>query len=122
MLYCGVHGIIEGSTPENILDNLGSLISDLKEKNNKMKTYVCQVVPTPMSQDIQAKIADYNEHLTKWGDTNGLAIIKTALSFKLGTGELDDLCCNMEIGNISALNRLGIIRLLATIKSQCTDF
>lgn len=104
VIYCCVQDIIEGSTPANILDNLGSLISDLKEKNYKMKIYVCQAVPTPMSPDFQAIIADYNEHLIKWGDTNGLAIIKTALNFKLGTGELDDLCFNMEMGNISVLN------------------
>ena len=32
VIYCGFHNVLEKSTRENILDNLGSLISVLKEK------------------------------------------------------------------------------------------
>ena len=36
VIYCGLNDIIEELPSENILDNLGSLISDLKEKNCEM--------------------------------------------------------------------------------------
>ena len=43
--------------------------------------------------------------------------------FKLGTGDLDELCFNMENGiEPYTLNRLGAIRLLDTIDKQCPGF
>lgn len=65
--------------------------------------YVCQVVPTIASQELQAKVCDYNEHLLKWGESNGVTIIKTELAFRLGTGKIG--------GPVSNLNRLGVIVL-----------
>ena len=46
VIYCGIQDILEQSSSESILDNLGSLISVLKEKNNEMKIYICQILPT----------------------------------------------------------------------------
>ncbi|KAK4313508.1 hypothetical protein Pmani_015143 [Petrolisthes manimaculis] len=63
MIYGGVCDILNKVDPETILDSLGSLISDLKEKNAEMKIYVCEVVPIPKSEEIQTKISEYNEHL-----------------------------------------------------------
>lgn len=87
-----------------------------------MKVYVCQIVPPPMSQEIQAKTEDYNEHLTKWGETNDTNEIKTVPTFRLGTSEIDDLCFDIENDSYSTLNRLGAIKLLSSIKKQCPDF
>lgn len=124
VIYNGINDILEEELPATILDNLGSLISELKEKNNAMKIYVCQVVPTPMTQENLTKIEDYNELLVKWGETNGIEIIKTVSTFRLGTGELDDLSFSKEEEEDSGftLNRLGAIKLLSTIKKQCPDF
>ncbi|KAK4321346.1 hypothetical protein Pmani_007827 [Petrolisthes manimaculis] len=72
ILYSGINDLLEEYSPTTILDNLGSLISALKDKNNSMKIYVCQIVPSSMCQDIIAKIEEYNEQLTKWGETNGI--------------------------------------------------
>lgn len=86
-----------------------------------MKVYVCQIVLPPLSQEIQAE-TDYNEHLTKCGETNGINVIKTVPTFRLGTSEIDDLVCfDIENDSYSALNRLGAIKL-STIKRQCPDF
>ena len=122
ILYNGYHDILEESSPATILDNLGSLISALKDKNNSMKIYVCQILPSPMCQDINVKIEDYNEQLTKWCETNGIKIIETVPTFKLGTGELDELCFDIKNDSYSALNRLGAIKLLGVIKRQCPEF
>lgn len=124
VIYNGINDILEGELPATILDNLGSLISDLKEKNNSMKICVCQVVPMPTTQEIQTKTEDYNELLVKWGETNGIKIVKTVPTFRLGTGELDELSFNKEEEENSGftLNRLGAIKLLSTIKKQCPDF
>lgn len=92
ILYSGIHDVSEEYSPTTILDNLGSLISALKDKNNSMKIYVCQIVPVSMRQDIIAKIEEYNDQLLKWGEANGITIIETVPTFKLGTGELDELC------------------------------
>lgn len=65
VLYGGIYDIIEKKSPTAILNNLDSLITALKEKNSAMKVHVCQLVPPPTTEEIQAKILDYNEHLTK---------------------------------------------------------
>ncbi len=124
VIYNGINDILEEELPATILDNLGSLISELKDKNNAMKIYVCQVVPMPMTQENLTKIEDYNELLVKWGETNGIEIINTVSTFRLGTGELDDLSFSKEEEEDSGftLNRLGAIKLLSTIKKQCPDF
>lgn len=59
-IYCGLYDILEGKHPENILDCLGYLISDLKERSSDMKINVCRIVPVPVSPEIQSKISEYN--------------------------------------------------------------
>ena len=123
VIYCGLYDILRDVTPEKILDNLGLLISDLKEKNSDMKISVCQIVPVPMSQETETKIDDYNRHLEKWGESNGVTVIKTVPSFRLGTGDIDDLCFETAKDNeLLVLNRIGIIKLLGSIYTQCTNF
>ena len=92
----GVYDIFEESPPEIILDHLGSLISDLKEKNSEMKIHVCQVVPVPEPQEVQNKVKYYNEQLIKWREANGVNIVKTAPEFTLGTGNVDEWCLDIE--------------------------
>ena len=105
-IYCGLYDILEGKTPENILDCVGYLISDFKEKNNKMKINVCQIVPVPLSLEIQCNISDYNEQSLKWGEANGVGIVKTTPEFTLGTGSVDELCFEDEENKPILLNRL----------------
>lgn len=122
IIYGGMYDILAEKTPDNILDCLGSLISNLKEKNSEMKIYVCQVVPVPGSPEIASKISDYNEQLFKWSETNGVNLVKTPPEFTFGTGNVDELCFDVE-GDISCiLNRLGAIRLLNTFKKQCPGY
>ncbi|KAK3890282.1 hypothetical protein Pcinc_005811 [Petrolisthes cinctipes] len=122
ILYGGLYDILAEKAPENILDCLGSLISDLKVKNSEMKIYVCQVVPLPEFPEIASRISDYNEQLSKWGDRNGVNIVKTPPEFILGTGNVDELCFDVEDDTSCILNRLGVIRLLNTFKKQCPGF
>ena len=104
------------------LDHLGSLISDLKEKNSEMKIHVCQVVPVPEPLEIQAKVKYYNEQLLEWGETNGVNIVKTAPEFTLGTGNVDEWCFDKEDKKPCILNRLGVIKLLSVLQKQCSGF
>ncbi|KAK3855973.1 hypothetical protein Pcinc_037657 [Petrolisthes cinctipes] len=122
ILYNGITDILEEKSPTTILNNLGLLIADLKETNSDMKVRVCQIVPPPSPQEIQAKIHDYNEQLIKWGEANGIDVIKTVPSFTMSTGEIDDLCFETKISPYPTLNRLGAVKLLNTIKKQCPDF
>ena len=122
VIYNGTYDLLEDQTPEIILDNLGALISDLKEKNVNMNIYVCQIVPSPMCEEMHAKMEEYNEHLLKWGKANGVSIIETVSSFSLGTGEVDDLCFDLKQDSNSLLNRLGVIKLMDIIRKQCPMF
>ena len=121
-IYCGLYDILEGKTPENILDCLGSLVSDLKERNSNMVINVCQIVPVPVSVEVQCSISDYNEQLVKWGEANGVGVVKTTPEFTLGTGSVDELCFEDEENRTILMNRLGVIRLLNTIEKQCSGF
>ena len=116
VINCGLQDIINNTAPESILDHFTSLIAELKDKNNDMDIYVCQLAPTLLSQDTQAKIGDFNEHLRIWCDLNNISMIKTEPVFRLGTGEVDDMCYDMEgVTPGSILNRIGIIRLLTFV-------
>ncbi|KAK4289455.1 hypothetical protein Pmani_037572 [Petrolisthes manimaculis] len=121
VIYCGINDILDESPHEIILDNIGALVTDLKEKNCSMKIYVCQIVPPNNSHGLKENIESFNECLIKWGETNGIIIIKTTPNFKLGTGELDDLCFEGDENN-AILSRIGIIRLLDTVTNQCSEF
>lgn len=71
---------------------------------------------------IQAKILDYNEHLTKWGEADGININKTAPTFILSTGKVDEMCFDMGNNSQPVLKRLAVTKLLITITKQHTDF
>ena len=122
IVYCGIQDIVDEKSPTIILDILGSLISDLKEKNANMKVYVCQIVPTPTSQELNTNIKNYNDLLTNWGEANGIHVIKTPPIFRHGTDEIDDMCFNTENETFPVLNRLGVVKLLTTIKRQSAEF
>lgn len=120
IIYCGSEDVIEEHSPATVLDNLSSLICNLKEKNNTMNVYVCKVVPYSLQREVREKIEAYNDQLAKWGETNGIPVIDTVPVFTLGTGELDDLCFNEGTDSkCPTLNRLGTIKLLTTINKQC---
>lgn len=87
-----------------------------------MNVSVCKIVPSPLQQDIHGKIENYNNHLAKWGEKNGIPIIDTVPTFILSTGELDDLCFDKDINSYSTFNRLGTIKLLSIIAKQCPKF
>ena len=46
IIYCGIHDLMDGINSIAVLDNLGSLISDLRVKNESMKILVCELVPS----------------------------------------------------------------------------
>lgn len=106
------------SSPTTTLDNLGSLISALNDKNSSMKIYPCQPVLLPMCQNINAKIKIYDEQLTKWAETSTIYIIETVPTFRLGTAVL---CCDLKDNLYSTLSRLGAMKLLGVIKTQCPE-
>ena len=122
IIQCGLYDIQNSTSPEHILDDLGSLISTLKEKNGNMKINVCQVIPVPEYEDLKEKIIIYNEYLLKWGATNGVNIVETAPEFTLGTGDIDDVYFAEENKRLLILNRLGVIKLLSAIRKQCPSF
>lgn len=92
ILYNGIADILSEKSPTTIQNKLDLLITDLKETNSNMKICVCQLVPPPSPQEIQAKTQDYNEQLINWGEVNDIDILKMGPSFTLTTGKIDDLC------------------------------
>ena len=50
-------------------------------------------------------------------------MLKSFLSFKLGTGEVEDICYEVNGDNSGVfLSRLGVMRLLTTIEKSCEQF
>jgi len=122
ILYCGMQDLQDDASSETIIDNLGELISTLKEKNENMTIYVCELVPALKDPVNQCQVKDYNNVLIEWCFKNNLNIIKTDLPFRLGTGELDELCLHAsDNSNFLTLNRFGVVRLLDIICKQYPD-
>ena len=95
IIYCGTNDVIENENVDSILDGLGSLTSELKILNENVELFVCELAPC-LNEELNNKIDNFNENLKKWSDVNGIKMVKTNLSFKLGTGEVDDMCFNHE--------------------------
>ena len=123
VLYCGLYDLCDNVDSDAVLDNLGSLVSDLKYKCSNMKIYVCDIVPAQGSQEANDKIIQYNEKLLKWADANGVFVVNTSAIFTLSTGDVDEMCFNTASDTtIPIFNRFGVIRLLDAIDKQCPDF
>ena len=123
ILVCGTQDILEGMTPCNILDDLGSLTAQLKQINEDMIISVCQLGPTLKTDELEETIVYFNEQLEEWCKENGVILIKNFLAFKLGTDEVDEICYDIEEENSGVfLSRLGVIRLLTTIAKSCHQF
>ena len=123
VLVCGTHDVLEGGSSINILDSLGSLVAQLKQINEDMVIYICQIGPTLKTDALGEKLVHFNEQLENWCKENGVILIKTFLAFKLGTGEVDNSCYDVseEYSGVF-LNRVGVIRLLSTIAKSCEQF
>lgn len=85
--------------------------------------FISQLAPKIISEEFQTRIADFNEHLNSWGECNEIFILKTDLAFKLGTGEVDDMCYTLEKDlSKCVLNRYGVVRLFGAFRKQCPFF
>ena len=124
VLYCGLQDIMEDMATVDIFDKLGSLIASLKQINDSMQLYICELAPAVKAEKYDDPINNFNNHLIDWGASNGVSIINSNLKFRLGTGEVDNLCFNsgMNEQEENVLNRYGVIRLLHAINKQCTEF
>ena len=124
VLYCGLQDILEDIATIDIFDRLGSLIASLKQINDNMQIYICELAPAIRAEVYDEPINNFNNHLINWSESNGVSIINSNLKFRLGNGEVDNLCFNAGINEEEEnyLNRYGVIRLLDAINKQCTVF
>lgn len=119
-IYCGLSDLLEETDNTTTLDNIGALLSELKYKNENMDVYISQLVPSLQSDTVQAKINEFNDHITKWGEDNGISIITLEPVFRLQTGDIDEVCYQAHGQHQgSLLNRLGAVRLLTAMAKQC---
>ena len=119
IIYCGLNDLRENENICSVLDSLGSLISELKDKNEEIEIFVSELAPS-LNESFNSKINHFNEKLNQWSLVNGVKVMKMNLSFMLGTGEIDEMCFeseNEKAGMI--LNRYGALRLLSVIHKQC---
>lgn len=123
ILYCGLQDILDKNQLEDIFDRLGSLVASLKQINEDMVIHICELAPVLRVQEFDEIINNFNNQLAAWSAKNGISVIKTNLQFRLGTGEIDQMCLHVNSGSQgNFLNRLGVIRLLNIISKQCPFF
>lgn len=116
IIYCGIHDLMENENTASVLDDLGTLIAELKNKNENIELFTCELVPN-LEKDLDDKINCYNEKLKEWTTVNGVKLINTNLNLKLGTGDIDEMCFSDE-EPITVLNRCGVLKLLSAIDKQ----
>ena len=81
--------------------------------------FVSELTPS-LDENIDNKINIFNDKLNQWSVVNGIKVIKMNLSFKLGTGEIDQMCYESESEKAGmVLNRYGALRLLSVMDRQC---
>ena len=77
ILYCGMEDVLDGQSPNVILDNMGALIGSLKERNESMNIYVCELVPALKAEENISLVKAFNNKLIEWSYDNNINIIKT---------------------------------------------
>ena len=87
-----------------------------------MEIYICELAPSVKNQTLDVKVNNFNSKLTDWSEHNGVKIINTNLQFRLATSDIDQMCYQTMKDSEDYLNRLGTIRLLNVISSQCPVF
>ena len=62
-IYAGLYDLLNNLDPVSILDQMTELVGELKKMNDSMQIFISQLAPTNISEEFQARIADFNEHL-----------------------------------------------------------
>ena len=121
IIYGGAQDLLgEGEVSETIFDEIGEIITELKNKNEDVNIKICELVPSVKSADISYKINDYNSKLLRWCEDNGIVYVKTENYLRLGTGDIDETCYNnKDYLDYDNLSRIGAVRLLEAITSAC---
>lgn len=117
VIYGGLFDLLDDAADtETIINNLSALIYELRNKNENMAIYVCQLVPSVYSESMQEKTSDLNAQISKWSEINSISIINPEPAFRLGTGEVDEACYDLP-GEYQGtlINRLEATRLLTAI-------
>lgn len=116
IIYGGIFDLLEDTPVIEIINSLGALVCELKNRNENMDIFVCQLVPSVYNESMQEKISNLNEEFRKWCEMNGISIINPEPAFRLGTGEIEELCYELP-GEYQGtlLNRLGATRLISVI-------
>ena len=121
IIYCGLQDIMEKSKKsEDILDILGCIVSELKSKNDEIKVKICELVSNDINSDLSERVEHFNIKLIEWCAKNSVTVVKTELSFRLGTGEMDVNCFD-DGTTETTLSRIGTIRLLEAIDKTCEN-
>ena len=118
VIYCGKNDLMETENYNNILDDLGSLVSELRNKNENVELFICELIPD-LNDGLDEKINTYNEKLHQWSAANGIKSLKTNIYFKWGTDDVDNVCYDVHNMSEATLNRYGVIRLISAINKQC---
>ena len=84
IIYGGMQDLLdENGNTEKVLDVLGDLVANLKNKNSEVNVKVCELIPTLKSTELASKIEQFNSKLSNWCENNGVVFIKTHKYFNL---------------------------------------
>lgn len=67
LLYAFLYDLMNNVDPDCILNYVTAIVCELKENINRIEIHVSQLAPTVSSEDFQARVAVFIEHLNKWG-------------------------------------------------------
>ena len=78
------------------------------------------MVSNDSNSDLSERVEHFIIKIIDWGAKNSVTIVKTELSFRLGTGEMDVNCFDDDT-TVTTLSRIGTIRLLEAIDKTCDN-
>ena len=68
---------------KKILDDLGSIVAELKGKNAEINVKVCELVPSLKENGLQDRVSSYNIKMQDWCEQNGISVIRRMITLDL---------------------------------------
>ena len=77
-----MNDLIKNENLNEVLDDMGSLTSELKNKKGNVGLFLCKLVPS-LKEEMNARFIAFNDKLKDWCNVDRVKLVKTNLNLCL---------------------------------------